>query len=103
MLYGGAGMQVKQRNQPGPAVAGLHPSYPVSSSLVKPNVRSNQMDSSRLSSNFGSVSRVLAADGSTHASRVEQVALQYQSGEYAVDPQALSRGMISEALQCAGL
>ncbi|HMD70786.1 MAG TPA: flagellar biosynthesis anti-sigma factor FlgM [Bryobacteraceae bacterium] len=55
-------------------------------------------DQVELSSTLGSLSRALAAYGSSRQSQVAALAAQYQSGKYQPDSMATSRGMISEAL-----
>jgi hypothetical protein len=48
------------------------------------------------------LSRALATFESTRASRVQALAVEYQSGKYKPDPAATSKGLIAEALS-AGL
>ena len=63
---------------------------------VKPGSKSE--DRVEFSSTLGSLSRAMAADGSSRANRVQALAAQYQSGNYRPDFLATSRGMVSEAL-----
>lgn len=51
-----------------------------------------------LSSTLGSLSRAMGSYSSSRDSQVQALATQYQSGAYKVDPAAISRGMVSEAL-----
>ncbi len=62
--------------------------------------RANDRSSDRveLSSALGSLSRALTAHHSDRATRVQDLAAQYQSGNYRPDSQATSRAMVSDAL-----
>jgi anti-sigma28 factor (negative regulator of flagellin synthesis) len=55
-------------------------------------------DRVELSSTLGSLSKAIAAYGSSRASQVQALAAQYQSGNYRTESLATSRGMVSEAL-----
>jgi flagellar biosynthesis anti-sigma factor FlgM len=55
-------------------------------------------DRVELSSTLGSLSRAMDSYSSSRANQVQALAAQYQSGTYSVDPAAISRGMVSEAL-----
>lgn len=49
------------------------------------------------SSALGSLSRAMSSDASSRHSKVQALTAQYQSGSYAPDSLAISRGVISEA------
>jgi flagellar biosynthesis anti-sigma factor FlgM len=55
-------------------------------------------DRVELSSGLASVSRALATDGSNRASKVQQLAAQFQAGTYSPDSMAISQGMVAQAL-----
>jgi anti-sigma28 factor (negative regulator of flagellin synthesis) len=55
-------------------------------------------DRVELSSGLASVARALAAHGSDRASKVQNLATQFQSGNYQPDSLATSQGMVSQAL-----
>ena len=55
-------------------------------------------DRVELSNTLNSLSRALTSYGSDRAKRVQELAGQYQSGQYRPNSQATSRGMIAEAL-----
>jgi hypothetical protein len=55
-------------------------------------------DRVELSSGLASVSRALASYGSDHASKVQQVTAQFQSGNYAPSSAAISQSIVTAAL-----
>lgn len=55
-------------------------------------------DRVELSSTLSSLSRALSAYSNDRASRVQELAAQYQSGSHRPDSAATSRAMVSEAL-----
>jgi anti-sigma28 factor (negative regulator of flagellin synthesis) len=55
-------------------------------------------DRVEFSSSLGRLSQTLAVSGGERGARVEALAAQYRSGSYRVDPAAVSRGMVAEAL-----
>jgi len=55
-------------------------------------------DRVELSSGLASVTRALAAYGSSRAGKVQQLASQFQSGNYHPDSLAISQGMVAQAL-----
>jgi hypothetical protein len=59
-------------------------------------------DRVEFSGTMSRLSRALATFESTRASRVQALAVEYQSGKYKPDPVATSKGLVSEALS-AGL
>ena len=59
-------------------------------------------DRVEFSSALGKLSRAVAAQESSRASRVQMLAAQYQRGQYRADALATSRGMVSEALAMGG-
>jgi flagellar biosynthesis anti-sigma factor FlgM len=63
---------------------------------------SSSGDRVELSSGLASVSRALAADGSSRASKVQQLTAQFQSGTYNPDSLAISQGMVAQALGGGG-
>jgi anti-sigma28 factor (negative regulator of flagellin synthesis) len=77
--------------------------------------RPDQADSSRaaraadrssdrveFSTALGKLSRAIAAQESSRASRVQALAAQYQSGRYRPDALGTSKGMVAEALAMGG-
>jgi anti-sigma28 factor (negative regulator of flagellin synthesis) len=58
-------------------------------------------DRVELSSTLASVSRATAAHDADRAAKVQELAAQYQSGQYRTDAAATSRAMVSEALASA--
>jgi hypothetical protein len=57
-----------------------------------------QGDRVELSSGLASVSRALSAYGSDRAGKVQQLAAQFQSGDYQPSSLAISQGMVAQAL-----
>jgi hypothetical protein len=55
-------------------------------------------DRVELSSGLASVSRALAAYGSDHAGKVQQLTTQVQSGNYNPSSLAISQGIVAQAL-----
>lgn len=55
-------------------------------------------DRVELSSGLATVSRALAVDGSDRATRVQQLAAQFQAGTYQPSSLAISQGMVAQAL-----
>jgi len=55
-------------------------------------------DRVEFSGNLGRLSRTLSAFESSRASRVQALAAQYQTGKYVPNSAAISRGMLSDAL-----
>jgi len=55
-------------------------------------------DRVEFSSTLGRLSQALAADGTARTNRVQQLAAQYQSGNYHPDSAATSHAMVSEML-----
>jgi len=55
-------------------------------------------DRVELSSTSASVSRAMAAHHSDRAARVQELAAQYQHGQYRIDASATSHGIVSEAM-----
>jgi anti-sigma28 factor (negative regulator of flagellin synthesis) len=55
-------------------------------------------DRVELSSGLASVSRALSAYGSDRASKVQQLAAQFESGDYQPSSMAISQGMVAQAL-----
>jgi anti-sigma28 factor (negative regulator of flagellin synthesis) len=58
-------------------------------------------DRVELSSSLASLSRTLEAHHSDRAARVQELAAQYQRGEYRTDSAATGRAMVGEALGAA--
>jgi anti-sigma28 factor (negative regulator of flagellin synthesis) len=58
-------------------------------------------DRVELSSSLASLSRTLESHHTDRASRVQELAAQYQRGEYRADSAATGRAMIAEALGAA--
>ncbi|HUB82918.1 MAG TPA: flagellar biosynthesis anti-sigma factor FlgM [Bryobacteraceae bacterium] len=58
-------------------------------------------DRVELSSGLASVTRALAAYGSSRASKVQQLAAEFQAGDYHPDSKAVSQGMVAQALSGA--
>ncbi len=67
-------------------------SSPVSTNGSSPD------DHVELSNTLGALARAVSSDQSSRASRIQALASQVQNGTYQPNPQAISRGMISEAL-----
>jgi anti-sigma28 factor (negative regulator of flagellin synthesis) len=59
-------------------------------------------DRVELSGTLGRLSQTLAKFGSAREARVQQLAAQYQSGNYHPDSAATGRAMVSEALSAGG-
>ncbi len=59
---------------------------------------SNPNDHVELSNTLGALGRAVSSDQTSRAARIQALASQVQSGTYQPDAQAISRGMISEAL-----
>jgi len=59
---------------------------------------SGSSDRVELSSGFASVSRAMASQSSDRANKVQQLTMQYQSGNYQPNSLATSQGMVAEAL-----
>jgi len=59
-------------------------------------------DRVELSNTLGSLSRALSSYSNDRASRVQQLAAQYQSGSYQPDSMATGRAMVAEALAGPG-
>jgi flagellar biosynthesis anti-sigma factor FlgM len=55
-------------------------------------------DRVELSSGLASVTRALAAYGSSRAAKVQQLATQFQSGSYQPNSLAIGHGMVAQAL-----
>jgi anti-sigma28 factor (negative regulator of flagellin synthesis) len=51
-----------------------------------------------LSSTLGNLSRALSSFHSSRAERVQSLASQYQSGQYKVDPAAVSHSIVGAAI-----
>jgi anti-sigma28 factor (negative regulator of flagellin synthesis) len=47
---------------------------------------------------LGRLSRAIASDESNRSGRVDELAAQYASGSYSVDPAAIGHGIITDAL-----
>jgi hypothetical protein len=59
-------------------------------------------DRVEFSSTLGRLSQAMSAEGSARASRVQALAVQYQSGSYRPDSAATSKDMVAEALAAGG-
>src|SRR5664279_4071843 len=60
--------------------------------------RSGSGDRVELSSGLASVSRALASYQSDRGGKIQQLAMQFQAGTYRPNSQAISQGMVAEAL-----
>lgn len=58
----------------------------------------NGGDQVELSSTLGSLARAMSASGSDRQDRIQELAVQYQEGNYQPNPTGTSKGLISEAL-----
>jgi anti-sigma28 factor (negative regulator of flagellin synthesis) len=47
---------------------------------------------------FSSLSRTISSDASSRNARVQQLAAQYQAGQYQVDPMRVGQAMLSESI-----
>jgi hypothetical protein len=66
--------------------------------LKPPGSGSGSGDRVELSSGLASVSRALASYRSDRAGTIQQLAMQFQAGTYRPNSQAISQGMVTEAL-----
>jgi anti-sigma28 factor (negative regulator of flagellin synthesis) len=91
-------MRVDQRNLTGAAEAGrareMQSIGRDGRSISSANSGGSGSDQVELSS----LSRALHASANQRSARVEQLAAQYQGGEYQPDPAEISKSMVSEAL-----
>ena len=69
-----------------------------SSSAQASGTASSGEDRVDFSNTIGALARAAASDQTSHASRIQALAEQVQNGTYQPNSQAISRGMISEAL-----
>jgi hypothetical protein len=82
--------------------AGKAPTRGVDGSGVDGSGVHGSHDSVEFSGTLSRLSRTLTTFESTRASRVQALAVQYQSGNYRSDSAATSKGLVSEAIS-AGL
>jgi Anti-sigma-28 factor, FlgM len=61
-------------------------------------IGSNSGDRVELSSGLASVSRALASYASDRATQIQQLAAQFQSGNYQPNSLAISQGLVAQAL-----
>ena len=94
-------MRVHDQNLTGvnpPAAGGTHEAQRTGRTASGPAGVSGHGDRVELSGAVGTISRALAADSGGRASRVRELAAQYQAGGYRPDAAATSRAMVADAL-----
>jgi anti-sigma28 factor (negative regulator of flagellin synthesis) len=101
----GAGMRIYDQNLNGAGAAQTGAANEVQRTDREGGARAHGATSDRdrveLSSSLASLSRTLEAHHADRAARVQELAAQYQRGEYRPDSAATSRAMVGEALGAA--
>ena len=94
-------MRVQDQNLTGvntAATGGTHAAQRTGRTAAGSGGVSSHGDRVELSGAVGTISRALAADSGGRASRVRELAAQYQAGRYQPDAAATSRAMVADAL-----
>src|SRR5215467_10540159 len=95
-------MRIYDQNLTGPAVNETGRSHETQrttgSGSGGASATSGTGDRVEFSDTLGRLSRAIASDESNRAGRVDQLTAQYASGNYALDPAAISHGIVSDAL-----